>query len=297
MDPASLRAYLAVAEHGSFSLAAEALHLTQPAVSKRIATLESELGERLFDRVGRGAKLTAAGINLMPHAHGVLDGIARARAAVAASSVEVAGRLSVATSHHIGLHRLPPVLRTFIGRYPRVELDLSFLASEAAWAAVGQSRLELAIVTLPLREDPLLALTPIWEDPLVPVATPSRLGAVRPLDALTTLPAILPARGTTTRTLIDRACTAAGLSPRVRLETDHLETIRMLVSVGFGWSVLPRSLVGPSVTEIDVPQLRMTRQLGIVRHRRREESPAARALISACRSSEGAALAPNAEGH
>lgn len=72
MDTQTLQAFLAVARAGSFSVAAERLHLTQPAVSKRIAALESQLGARLFDRIGRRPQLTEAGRALLPRAHRIL---------------------------------------------------------------------------------------------------------------------------------------------------------------------------------------------------------------------------------
>ena len=102
-----------VAETGSFSLAAEKLHLTQPAVSKRVALLEEQLGTGLLDRIGRNISLTEAGQALLPHALAVQRELDAAQQSVRDLSGAVAGRLRIATSHHIGLHRLPPVLSAF----------------------------------------------------------------------------------------------------------------------------------------------------------------------------------------
>ena len=120
MDIAGLRAFIIIAEGGSFSLAAEHLHLTQPAVSKRIAALEAELNVRLFDRLNRTVRLTEAGVLLLPRARRILAEIDDSRRALRNLAGTVTGPLIVATSHHIGLHRLPPVLRTFATRYPQV---------------------------------------------------------------------------------------------------------------------------------------------------------------------------------
>ena len=111
MDLANLNAFIAIAEAGSFSEAAERLHLTQPAVSKRIAGLEQQLDTRLFDRLGREVSLTEAGRALLPRAYQILYVLDDTRRALTNLNGEVSGRLTLATSHHIGLHRLPALKR------------------------------------------------------------------------------------------------------------------------------------------------------------------------------------------
>ena len=108
MDLASLNAFIAIAETGSFSLAGERLFLTQPAISKRIAGLEQQLKVRLFDRLGRVVSLTEAGRALLPRAYQILGVLDDTRRALTNLNGEISGRLTLATSHHIGLHRLPP---------------------------------------------------------------------------------------------------------------------------------------------------------------------------------------------
>ena len=126
MDTQQITAFIAVAETSSFTLAAERLYLTQPAISKRINLLEQFLGNRLFDRIGKKIKLTEAGQILMPHAKKILREIEDTRNAVQNLSQSVSGRLTLASSHHIGLHRLPPVLKQYSGSYPDVSIDISF---------------------------------------------------------------------------------------------------------------------------------------------------------------------------
>ena len=104
-DAGIIGANALVAETGSFSLAAEKLHLTQPAVSKRVALLEEQLGTGLFDRIGRNISLTEAGQALLPHALAVQRELDAAQQSVRDLSGAVAGELRLATSHHIGLHR------------------------------------------------------------------------------------------------------------------------------------------------------------------------------------------------
>ena len=107
MDSLSLNAFVVVAEQGSFSRAAELLFVTQPAVSKRIVKLENELKTQLFDRIGRNVALTTAGQHLLPKAKAILEAMENTSHELTNLSGAVGGRLRIATSHHISLHRLP----------------------------------------------------------------------------------------------------------------------------------------------------------------------------------------------
>ena len=152
MDFANLQAFVAVAEQRSFSRAAGQLFLTQPAISKRIAGLEEELGSPLFDRIGHQVQLTEAGRALLPRARRLLRDLEDSRRAIRNLSGQIAGQLSVGTSHHIGLHRLPAVLRHYTAAYPTVELDLQFMESEQVCHGVLHGDCELGVVTLPDRK-------------------------------------------------------------------------------------------------------------------------------------------------
>ena len=153
IDTPTLTAFMAVAETGSFSAAAERLYITQPAISKRIALLEQQLEARLFDRVGRQIQLTEAGRSLLPRARQVLMDVEDMARAIHDLSGEVGGKLRIGTSHHIGLHRLPPVLRQFSRDYPLVKLDIHFIDSEEAWEGVLHGELEMGVVTLTPQPD------------------------------------------------------------------------------------------------------------------------------------------------
>lgn len=286
MDISSYAAFLAVAEHASFSQAADKLHLTQPAISKRIAQLEGELGVPLFDRLGRRVALTEAGRALRPLAERILRDVRETRQVIANLTHEVSGPLALVTSHHIGLRRLPPILRDFTGGFPRVRLDLAFMDSEQACQAVERGVFELGVVTLPLRPSPLLECIPLWEDRLVIAVAPNHPLAGQsgvPLEKLGEHPAILPAVGTYTRTIIEAPILQRHGALDVILETNYLETIRTMVAIGLGWSALPRVMLGPDVVEVPVEGLSIHRTLGIVRHAERTISNASRALSAMLR--------------
>lgn len=293
MDAQALKSFICIAERASFTLAAEQLHITQPAISKRIAGLEAELNTRLFDRIGREVRLTESGISLLPHAQRIIREIEDSKREIQDLSRSVAGHLKLAISHHIGLHRLPPVLKAFSQQYPAVKLDISFTDSETAHDDIAHGRQELAVVTLaPQHTLPhsaqwkelhkRLYSATIWRDPLVVVvAADHELAneAAVDLARLAALPAILPDRTTYTGQLIEELFRQRELSLQIFMATNYLETIKMMVSIGLGWSVLPLTMLDDSLTRLQCDDLQIARELGYVRHRQRRLSNAATAMI------------------
>ena len=283
MDLASLNAFIAIAETGSFSLAGERLHLTQPAISKRIAGLEQQLKVRLFDRLGREINLTEAGRALLPRAYQILNVLDDTRRALTNLNGEVSGRLTLATSHHIGLHRLPPLLRAFTRAHPQVALDIQFLDSEVAYEEVLHGRAELAVITLaPETREPVHAVA-VWDDPLDFVAAPehplARNGAVTLAD-VALHPAVFPGGNTFTHHIVQGLFQAQGLTPNIAMSTNYLETIKMMVSIGLAWSVLPRTMLDDQVVRLPLPGIQLQRRLGYILHRERTLSNAARAFMA-----------------
>lgn len=283
MDLNTLQAFIAVAETRSFSHAAQQLFLTQPAISKRIATLELQLDVRLFDRLGKQITITEAGQVLLPKAQKILADLSEARQLIANLSGKVGGSLRLGTSHHIGLHRLPPILQQFSERYPEVDLDISFMDSEDACLAVEQGKLELAVITLPVTDHPQLRTRSVWQDPLVFVASLKHPLAQRhhvDFTALSSFGAILPAGNTVTRQIIEKLLAQRSLELTIKMESNYLETICKMVEIGLGWSALPLTMTHSGLKILDIPELQLKRVLGVVQHRNRSASNAANALIN-----------------
>ncbi|MFD1261010.1 LysR family transcriptional regulator [Entomomonas asaccharolytica] len=282
MDIANLTAFIAVAETSSFSLAADRLFLTQPAISKRISTLEQSLNTKLFDRIGRNIQLTEAGKALLPHAYHILTEINDASRKLSNLETEVKGQLNIATSHHIGLHRLPPILRSFTKRYPKVNLNIHFLDSEKAYDAVLHGHVELAIITLAAATYAPLTAIPIWNDSLDFVCSQDNpLSQFKQIDLATLAkhPAIFPGLGTFTHDIIKNCFLQAKLTPNITMSTNYMETIKMLVSIGIAWSVLPSTMLDPSLIKLNVKDVTLSRQLGYLYHRERTLSKATIKLI------------------
>jgi len=289
-----INAFLAIAELESFSLAAERLHITQPAVSKRIRQLENSIKVPLFDRIGKRSILTPNGIAFKPHAERILQELKSFRSGLSRQQGTPSGSLSFATSHHIGLHRLPQTLRDFKIRYPQVDLDLHFMDSEDACTAIANNELELAIVTLPEHSDERINCEAIWIDRLVVV-----LASDHPLAAETSIspqsllqhPAILPSMGTFTRRIINSLFAGHEDQLSIILETNYLETIKVMVSANLGWSILPESMVDATLTGHHLQGLDLRRSLGIVTRRQRTLSLSSSAMIELLRAQRDTAAA------
>jgi DNA-binding transcriptional LysR family regulator len=282
MDISALQAFIAVAESGSFSRAAERIFLTQPAISKRIAALEQEIGARLFDRVGRKSHLTQAGEALLSRTRAVLGELEDIKRDITNLSGTIAGELSLATSHHIGLHRLPGPLKRFHETYTKVRLNLHFMDSEKACNAVAKGDLELAVVTLPPAADAPLRIEKIWDDPLDIVVSPDHPLAQTPHvhpEMLLNYPAILPGPGTYTREIILNAFGSLRDRIQVGMATNYLEVLKMLAAIGLGWSALPRTMIDGGLKVVQIEKMKIRRELGIVTHEKRTLSNAGQAMI------------------
>ena len=289
MDTNTLQAFLAVATSNSFSKAADQLYLTQSAISKRIALLEEQLNSKLFDRIGRTVSLTEAGEALLPRAKDILLQLDDAKRAIGnLAGGEITGELSLAASHHISLHRLPPLLKQFNQECPKVELDLQFAESEIAYEGVLKGDLELALITLSPEPDPSIHSEIIWDDLLMyvvandhPLASNSKIK----LEELTHYNAILPGSNTFTRTLVEQLFLQHDLALNVKMSTNYLDTIRMMVHIGLGWSLLPQSLVDKNLTVLNVVDSEpVHRNLGIIFHKNRTLSNAANYLVNILKS-------------
>ena len=289
MDISALQAFLAVAEAGSFSRAAERIHLTQPAISKRIATLEKQLGIRLFDRIGRGIRLTEVGEALLTRARAVLKELEDVKRGITNLSGAIAGELLVATSHHIGLHRLPGPLKHFHQTYPQVRLNLQFMDSEQACQAVAKGDIELAVVTLPPAVTPPLRVEKIWDDLLqIVIGHEHTLAQMPQVTAAMLLdyPAILPGHGTYTREIILSSFGALRDRIQIGMATNYLEVLKMLTTIGLGWSALPRTMIDAGLKVVQIEERVIKRELGIVTHEKRTLSNAGQAMIRIIRESQ-----------
>lgn len=276
MDIQLLKAFLAVVDQNSFSAAAARLHITQPAVSKRLATLEQQLGQSLVERGPRKLVLTEAGHTLLPYARRILDESHNARMALAETETRPAGTLNIITSHHIGLHHLPNWLKVYTLKFPAVQLNLQFMESEQAIDALAAREAEFAFVTLNDRLVERFEIYHRWEDPLRFVCGrdhPLAHHVHCELQDLSHYQAILPAPSTATYQHVSQLFLQQDIPLKAQMPTNYLETVKMMTTVGLGWSILPLNMVDEQLIVLPLAQ-NPTRYLGAVGLRNRHLGPA-----------------------
>ena len=247
-DLRQLRQFVAVAEHLHFGRAAEALHISQPPLSRSIQDLEAKLGVRLFERSRRKVELTAAGAWYLEEARQVLARLDRASRGVAELAAGGAGALRIGFVTIADYSVLPGLLSAFKAADPGVSMSLRELVTEAQLDALGAGDLDLGFVLppLPSREVESIAMN---RESLV-VALPERHALARehgPLgvraiadEPFVMVPANL-ARGLSDVVL--GLCARAGFAPRVAQEAVQMQTVVSLVSSGLGVAIVPASLL------------------------------------------------------
>jgi len=287
LQVAHLRTLQAIARHGSFSRAAQALHLTQPAVSMQVRHLERALGLPLLERVGKRAFPTRAGELLLAHADRALRELEAGVERVQALRGVVAGRVQLGTSASISIYLLPPALRRFRVRYPETEVVVVTGNAAEITRAIVSNTLDIGIVSLPVRDRELI-VTPFFRDELLAIAPPEAAWRrARALDApaLAAHPLILFEAGATLRRVIDGWFHRAGVAPRSPMELGNTEAIKKLVEAGLGLSVTSWFSVKSEVRAGTLRAIRLTppleRQIGLVRRRDKPRTPALDAFAAA----------------
>jgi DNA-binding transcriptional LysR family regulator len=253
MELRQLEYLAAVVSHGSFGRAAQAIYVTQSALSQQIARLEDELGLTLLYRGPKGVEPTAAGLEFLDHARAILGRVSEARAMVDDHLGAIRGVARVAATSY-DARDLPEALASFHRAHPQVQLafqhasaaqiveQLATGAADVAVLAVDGSGRKLPdhISSQILVEEPLCLLT-ARGDQLSAGANADHEAAGPTIDDLRGRSVIMPGRGTALRSLLDDAFAHVGFSPLPRFETNDPQMIRQLVAAGLGVSIVPRS--------------------------------------------------------
>lgn len=244
MDIRQIRAFLAIADTGSVTRAAELLHLVQPAVSRQLKLLEEDVGAPLFERGRHGMALTEAGQLLLERARRALRELEAARLEIRPTPGTVSGAV------HLGL--LPsscellagPLVGALQRRYPRIRVSLSVGYTDPMRRWLESGELDLALLyDPPSSSSPALELEPLVEEALSLVGLAGQhLDNNVPVGvaALGSRPLVLPSAPHGLRSLVEHACAVAGVTLTVAAETNALSVQKALVAQGYGLSVLPR---------------------------------------------------------
>lgn len=292
-DVKQLRVLRSVAEHGSFSAAADALSYTQPAISQQIAALEKHAGTTLVDRGSRGVRLTDAGKALVEHAEVVIARLAAAEAELEAIAGVRGGRVRMSSFPSAGASLLPPAVALFSKRYPEVELTFVEQEPEDAVQMLRSAELEVALVfefrgmSPPEFERMFegIELRHLIDDPMYLAMPRDHPAARKPRVRLQDVGDDTWIQNDTTGPcgrLHLAACAAAGFEPRIGFQSDDYNVVQGLIAAGVGVSLLPALALTNLREDIVVRSLGSkapTRRIAAATLAGRYRSPATQAML------------------
>lgn len=240
LNPSQLRAFHAVATHGSFSRAAFTLHVTQPTLSGQVKALEQRFGVKLFHRRKRGIELTEIGRQMYEHSSRMAQSEREIAGLLAREKHDIAGKLSIGAD---APYQIMPILASFKARHPAVSLSISFGNSSWLLSALSQGMVD-AIIAPNLGNRSRLhafALAPDYLRVFVNADHPWRARRVIALEDLRGQNVVLREPGSTTRAILDRALRRAGIRLEHTIEIGSREAVREAVAAGLGISLIPDS--------------------------------------------------------
>ncbi|MFH0915412.1 MAG: LysR family transcriptional regulator [bacterium] len=283
MELDQLRSFVAVAEARSFTRAARLVHRSQPAVSRQIARLESELGTPLFERYGRHVECTSDGKLLLPLAKNIVARADDATRLIREHVGSVSSKVRFGSTGTVFAYLLSPILASFLKSYPKVHLDLMERDDALLEELVIGGELDCAIVTA--WGSPRAATVHLLTEEILLVIPRTHRLAERSTVALRELaeePFLIPGLSMNMGNLLTDACRRAGFEPRLPYRANYLELAKALVRQGLGIALFPKMLADPESLEglVALPlEERLVRDLNLVYPRERPLPTAARALM------------------
>ncbi len=268
-DLQQLHAFVAAAERGSFRAAAEQIHISPPALSRRIEALETALGARLFNRTTRAIELTALGRVFLDRARAALDDLESAMLGVADLAAAHTGRVTVACVPSAASYFLPAVLRPFSARYPGVRLRVIDEGGSQVLSSVATGESDFGISFMGTRV-PGIDFDPIHTDPFVlALRRDHRLAKRKKVgwDELASERLISVARTSGNRQILDDALAQAGRNPVINFEVSHVATLLGMVDAGLGVAVVPRMALParhPTLMGVALNEPAPSRVLGLI---------------------------------
>ncbi|MFO1312118.1 MAG: LysR family transcriptional regulator [Burkholderiales bacterium] len=283
MELYQLRSFVAIAELGHLTRAAERLHVSQPAVSAQIKALEDELGVTLFERVSSGMVLTAAGRKLLPAAEKVLEAAQSLRMRAKAIQGEIVGRARVGTVSDPEFTRIGEFLARALEAHPLLDVEIHHEVSGIAFEKVRDGELDASFYYGSLQH-PDVTGVPLLDYAyriVGPAAWGDRLRHAS-WEELVQMPWILAPKVSTLRTLVEDLFAQRGSSPALRVEADNEAVMRSLVAAGGGVTVIREDLALESAASGDVAlwnKVRLETTLKFLYLSQRQDDPVIRALL------------------
>ncbi|MEU9022114.1 LysR family transcriptional regulator [Actinomadura sp. NPDC048394] len=289
MELRQLEYFVAVTEEASFTKAAAKLHVAQPGVSAQIRQLERELGQPLLDRSGRTVRLTEVGAAVLPYARAALAAVEGAKLSVDELTGLLRGHVTIGTIDWIASLDLPGLLAGFHRDHPNVEITVVQDESASLAEALLAGRTDLAFLSLGAEPPPGIAVQPVIEQDLFasmsrdhPLAGRSSIT----LRALAEQDLVSLPKGTGLRAVLDEACAAAGLRPRIAFEAGEPPVLAQLAAHGLGVAVLPESATvirADELASMPIVRPRLRGRIALAWRAEGPRGPAARALIARAR--------------
>jgi LysR family hydrogen peroxide-inducible transcriptional activator len=245
MEFHQLRYVCAIAETGSFSRAAERCQVAQPSLSQQVLKLEEDLGAKLFDRLGRGVRLTEAGRAFLPHARSILSQMESARSSVVDKCADVRGSVAVGVIPTIAPYLMPRYTKAFAKKYPEANLRIVEETTPILVESLRDLSIDFAILALPLRHKDL-ELVPLCTEPLFAVLPTDHPRAAAESLALKDLRGesfVMLRDGHCFRDLSIAACTHARVTPRIAFESGQFSSLFGMVAAGVGISLVPEMAI------------------------------------------------------
>jgi DNA-binding transcriptional LysR family regulator len=279
---AHLESFVEVARRGNVSRAAEALFLTQPAITARLKSLEKSLGVDLFVRTGRGMKLSDAGRTFLPYAERILATVDEGRQHIANLQEGNVGALVIAAAPAVSTYVLPGILRAFRTTHPHVRLGVKTGHTEEVLEMVLRGEAHIGIGR-PIRH-PDIELIPVLEDEMLLVVSARHPFATRGKVSLMELAGerlVLFDRTSSYHELTSSLFRQAGIVPASTLELDNVEAAKKMVQQGLGVALLPRMALS---AELKARSLRPVKLIGT--------APVRRPIVALRRKDAGAPIGP-----
>ena len=271
-DLQQLQAFVALAERGSFRAAAEHIHLSAPALSRRIDKLEKILGARLFNRTTRAVEMTALGRVFLERARSALDDLEAAMLGITDIAASRSGRVTVACVPSAAISFLPSVVRPFSEHYPLIRLRVIDEAAGEVLASVLRSEADFGIGFIG-SQIPGVDFAPVHADPFVLALPRTHALAARTSIGWPELagePMLAVARSSGNRQLLDDALARSGINPVYRLEVSHIATLLGMVDAGLGLAAVPRLALPashPTLLGVRLHAPAVSRSLGLATRR------------------------------
>ena len=279
-----LRAFVAVAELSSFRAAATELHLSQPALSRRIEKLEDALGVRLFDRTTRSVEMTAVGREFSRKARELLNGLEESLLGIRDVATRVTGEVTVACVPSAVRYFLPAVLRKYHERWPRIVVRLIDEGANEVLNLIVRNEADFGLNYIGTQE-PDVEFEPVLKEPFVVACPPDHpLARKRKVTwaELGQYDYMTVGKASGNRMLLDLALTDVPDRPQWYCEVRHVSTLVSLVEAGLGVAAVPRLAMPPgkhpTLTSVPLVEPTVSRTVGLIRRRGRSLSPAAQQL-------------------